>query len=437
VSSADIGADSWLGSIRQRASHAALSQDVSRSLLPPLRSRRARLDAIIVPASRPASHLEMAIELSALLGVFLVVLCSKHAKIAHVTERILRTPGARSLVVEISETSSHPDFRAQTSAAPFLEASGHRGSDLSAKRNIGLALAHLFGWRKLAFVDDDITFLKKTDIMRLARQLEDHQIAGMVIREFPDNSVVCHARRLGGLPQDVFVSGAVLGIRCNDSLSFFPDIYNEDWFFFARQAAARRLPSVGNARQAVYNPFTKPDRARSEEFGDLLAEGLYALFGRQEPSMDFDELLNKATKSYWSYFIDARLRAINRSHRALYKLLNAKSTDDYTSSALKSLAAAKSHLKSALNPELCVNFLDAWREDLVCWRRLSNGISKLGSPREAMEFLQLKTWMLAEFGRGVVDSETARSVSELTAQKAQPQAALEASDGRQVLTLSS
>jgi glycosyltransferase involved in cell wall biosynthesis len=437
VSTAGIGSDSWLKCIRQRASHAALSQDVSRSLLPPLRSRRTRLDAMIVPASRPASHLQLAIEMSALLGVFLVVLCSKHTRIEHVAEQVSRTSGARSLLIEISDTWSHPDFPAQTSASSFLEASAHRKSDLSAKRNIGLVLARLCGWRKIAFLDDDITFLHTTNIARLAKQLEDHQVAGMVVREYPDNSVVCHARRLVGIKQDVFVSGAVLGVRCNDRLSFFPDIYNEDWFYFARDAAARKLPSVGNARQAAYNPFIDPDRARSEEFGDLLAEGLYALFGRHDPSTAFDELLDKATNSYWLSFMDARLKVINESHRTLYKLLDANPTDGYRSSALNSLAAAKSHLKSAINPQLCVDFLDAWREDLVYWQKLSGCISKLGGHREAMEYLQLETWMLAEFGRGVVDSETAPSISEVARRETQPQPALEPSDSGQVLTLSS
>jgi hypothetical protein len=437
VSISHMASDSWLRSIRQRASHADLSLDVSRSLLPPLRSRRARLDAMIVPASRPASHLQLAIELAALLDVFLVVLCSKHTRIEHVADQVSRTSGAKSLVVEISNTWSHPYFTAQTSASSFLKASCNRGSDLSAKRNIGLALALLCGWRKIAFVDDDITSLHATNIVRLARQLEDHRVAGMVVREYPDNSVVCHARRLVGFKQDVFVSGAVLGVQCNDRLSFFPDIYNEDWFFFAREAAARKLPTVGNARQAEFNPFINPDRARSEEFGDLLAEGLYALFGRQDPGTAFDDLLHKATYSYWRSFISARLKVINKSHRALYKLLDANPTDSYASSALNSLAAAKSHLKNAINPQLCVNFIDAWREDLLCWRKLSSGISKLGSHREAMEFLQLKTWTLAEFGRGVVDSEGAPSVTELTGPEAQPQTALEPSESGQVLTLSS
>jgi hypothetical protein len=366
---------------------------------------RGRFDAIIVPASRPASSLQPLIKLSAGLRTLLVVLCSKRTSADEVAAQVSRS-GAMALVIEMSDLWTHPGIPNRTSDLAFKKANARRQSDLSAKRNLGLLLARLNGWTKIAFVDDDIMSLRKRAIARLAGQLEKHQVAGMVIRKFPDNSVVCHARRLGGFEQDVFVSGAVLGVRCDDLLSFFPDIYNEDWFFFARDAAARKLPSVGSAQQAAYNPFINTDRARSEEFGDLLAEGLYALFGRQDDSIAFDELLDKATKSYWWSFIDARLKAINGASRELYKLLDAVPTDSQVSSAVNSLSAAKRHLKNSINPELCVNFLDAWREDLVYWRKLFSGISKLGSHREAMEFLQLKTWMLAEFGGGVVDSET-------------------------------
>ena len=81
---------------------------------------------------------------------------------------------------------------------------------------------------------------------RLARQLDHSQIAGMVCREYPDNSVVCHARRLAGLPQDNFVSGSARGVRCDDvALPFFPDIYNEDWFFFSKAVARHDLFNVG------------------------------------------------------------------------------------------------------------------------------------------------------------------------------------------------
>ena len=215
-----------LRSVRQRASHARLYQEVSRSPAPPVRSRRGRLDAVIVPASRPASFLQRTIEMSASLGVLLVVLCSKRTKVKHVAQRVSKTPGARSLIVKIPNQWSHPKIPTRTSTDIFQNANANRMSDLSLKRNLGLLLARLHGWNKVAFLDDDIRLSEVRSVARLAAQLDMHQVTGMLVREHPDNSVVCHARRLAGLAQDVFVTGAVLGVHSNSlPLAFFPDIY--------------------------------------------------------------------------------------------------------------------------------------------------------------------------------------------------------------------
>ena len=403
MSTGGITSSRSLRSVRQRASHAHLSRDVSRSPAPPLRSRRGHLDAIIVPASRPASFLQPAIALAAYLGAFLVVLCSKQTKAEQVARRVARTPGARSLVVQISQDWTHPRFPKRTSDERFQRANANRKSDLSAKRNLGLLLARLYGWNKIAFVDDDVTLSQTDCIARLAGQLDEHQVAGMVVRRHPDNSVVCHARRLAGLSQDVFVTGAVLGAHCNSlPLSFFPDIYNEDWFFFSQEAAARKLPRVGTARQAEYDPFASPDRARREEFGDLLGEGLYALIGTERPDVPFNEQLRAAMEGYWSRFIQARRGVLAETMTLLSAFLDKDPDNDEVTSALASLVAAQSQLDSAITPELCVDFLDAWQADLNDWRRFSNGVNNVGSTREAMEFLQLETWIVADFGSAVL-----------------------------------
>ena len=75
--------------------------------------------------------------------------------------------GARGIAVQVDERYMLPDLTFETSDGSFAAASGGRSSDLSVKRNIGLLLARLHGWRKIAFVDDDIT-VSKQDISRLA-----------------------------------------------------------------------------------------------------------------------------------------------------------------------------------------------------------------------------------------------------------------------------
>jgi hypothetical protein len=409
-----------LKKIQQRASHAHLSQDVSQMPAPPLRSRRGRLDAVIVPASRPAFALQPAIELTAFLGAFLVVLCSKQTKAEQVAQRVATTPGARALIIQIPETWTHSEFPTRTSANEFKTASASRTSDLSTKRNLGLLLARLHSWNKIVFVDDDIKLVGNRNIARLAGQLERHQVAGMLVRRFPDNSVVCHARRLAGLAQDVFVTGAVLGVHCNSlPLSFFPDIYNEDWFFFAEEAAKRKLPRVGRAVQAEYDPFANPERARKEEFGDLLAEGLYALIGEEDPSLPFDEQLRGATLPYWSRFIDARREAIVEAQMKLSRFMGTDADNGYLSAALDSLAAAESQLDT-IRPELCVNFLDVWREDRSQWQTFSNGVNSVGSTREAMDFLGLKGWTRAEFGAAMVEPQPTPSLVHVVRRRQRP-----------------
>ena len=389
-----------LKKVHQRASHAALSQDVSRVPARPVRSRPGRLDAIIVPASRPASCLQPAINLAARLGVLLVVLCSKQIRAEQVGERVTSSPGARALVVEIPEVWSHPNFPTRTSDQVFKRANANRDSDLSAKRNIGLLLARLHGWNKIVFVDDDVTLSRTDNVARLAGQLDRYQMVGMIVRDYPDNSVVCHARRAAGLQQDVFLTGAVLGVHCNNlPLSFFPDIYNEDWFFFAREAASRQLRRVGQATQLEYNPYASPDRARREEFGDLLAEGLFALMGEVDPSVQFGELLGAANEAYWSRFIEARHIVITET-RALLSIAVERSGDNGRfSSALVSLAAAQDQLDHMIAADDCVRFVAAWRDDLEAWQRFSSSVNNVESTRDAMDFLQLSTWTRVEFGR--------------------------------------
>jgi hypothetical protein len=388
-----------LKKVQQQASHAALSQDVSGVPAPPVRSRPGRLDAIIVPASRPASCLQPAINLAARLGVLLVVLCSKQTRADQVVERVSTSPGARALVVEIPENWDHPKFPTQTSSQAFGRANANRASDLSAKRNIGLLLARLHGWNKIVFVDDDVTLSRTDNVTRLAGQLDRYQVAGMIVRDYPDNSVVCHARRDAGLPQDVFLTGAVLGVHCNNlPLSFFPDIYNEDWFFFAREAASRQLRGVGQASQLEYNPYASPDRAQREEFGDLLAEGLFALMGQVDPSVRFGDQLRAADEAFWSRFIEARHNVITETMAMLSVAVERNGDNGCLSSALVSLGAAQHHLDHMITAEECVSFVAAWQDDLEEWQRLSSGVNNVESTRDAMDFLQLSTWTRAEFG---------------------------------------
>jgi hypothetical protein len=380
--------------IKHGQSHASLLRDVSATSVSPARSK---LDAIVVPAGRPASALQEVMTLGADLGVPLVILCSLQAQAAQVKQRVESTLGARALVVDIRKGYQLP-FQPFTSGGDFTEASPGRSSDLSTKRNIGLVLGRMLGWKKILFVDDDISQLRRAHVDKLSGCLDSRPVASMVSRYFPDNSVVCHARRLAGFKQDVFVSGAALGVNLQQpDLSFFADIYNEDWFFFAKHAAERSLPKIGEVRQAKYKPFADPQRAAREEFGDLLAEGLYALF-ESRTGLPFKDLLRSAQRNgYWESFKQIRLQTIAETSEAL---LNAQpSPMDYldTLDAQDSLEVANERAES-ITPELCVDFIAEWQQDELRWQKYLLDLPRIRSIRDALAELGLPESEFAGYG---------------------------------------
>ena len=383
---------------QQKPSHAYLLRDRSKEPPPTTRSRPAHLDAIIIPASRPASWFTDLIWLSAVLGAVLVVICSRQTKVEQLATRIARVPGARGLLIDVRNP---PDLGlpTRTSAERFQVASAGRVSDLSLKRNLGLLIARRHGWRKVAFVDDDITHSRPSRFTRMAAQLESHQIVGMVCRSYPDSSVACHARRLARLPQDNFVTGAVLGVNCVDlPIPFFPNIYNEDWLFFSNAALQRELCTVGDAIQLEYDPFASPARARHEEFGDVVAEGLFTIIGDALPDTKMMALLMEATTtSYWKYFVDARSTMLDDTRDILTNYPHDDNSQDVVNKAIQSLNAAVEQQESIDN-DLYPDFVDAWWQDAENWAGICQKTHPLRSTRDAMDALGIENWRVARFG---------------------------------------
>ena len=352
---------------------------------PPLSSGGARLDAIIVPAARPAKNLRTAVGLATETGARLIVLCSLRAHADEVRALLAEHKLLDSATVELPQKTSEWPLR-DFETTHWLHGAGKavcgaRTSDLSLKRNTGLLLARLLGWDRIFFLDDDIRWISADAVLSTVSLLGaagyGYRTAGMSVKDYPDNSVVCHARREVGEKQGVFVSGSVLAVDCRSPFDFFPDLYNEDWLFFHRDAAEGRLATPGSlAEQLPYDPFGDPQRAASQEFGDVIAEGLYAL-------LHSDLRAEAANERYWERFIEERTRVLEVVGQRLPRVRPHK-----RKKISRSIGAAQQMLWT-ITPRMCADYVAAWQRDLERWAGVLAGLGQSPSIEEALRRLGL------------------------------------------------
>lgn len=363
----------------QNASHDRLLDSLRHS------SDRAQLNAILVPTNRPVGVLGDCLDLALDTSIPLIVVCSKRVN----KDQVIRKARRKNVEVFAVDLPPHPanpldgiSFKTSTEE-DILAASFGPTRDLSMKRNLGLVIARMLSWQRIMFLDDDIFDVSKEDMEALAAGLDDHNVSVLIPDEYPDNSVACHAFRLGGGQQGRFASAGAMGVRCDrDDLPFFPNIYNEDWFFFSKEAADHRIARVGASRQREYDPYEDPERAVKEEFGDLLAEGLYA-------RLDVDLNILDVNVPYWTYFIESRGHFLNLVSKLLWRHPDSRRHNGEgrrVRAAQDSIRAAQGQLER-IGPELCQKFIDRWQGDLVEWRRYVTELPRFDSVVSALDYL--------------------------------------------------
>ncbi len=347
----------------------------------------------MVPTNRPVHFLNGCFDLANQTGIRLIVACSKRVT----KDEVVAAAAARNVevtAVDLSPQQANPFgeiFFDTSTDEEILALTSGRTRDLSAKRNLGLAIARMCGWERLMFLDDDILRVTKSDVAALAAGLDNHNISVLIPNRYPDNSVVCHAHRLGGGRQGKFASAGAMGVRCDrDELGFFPNIYNEDWFFFFEEAANHNIVKVGWSRQRKYDPYEDPKRAVKEEFGDLLGEGLY---DRLDKGLD----LSGIDVGYWDKFIETRKAFLDTIDRLLASRLrrgNFKSDNKRLEicAAQVSISAARGQL-ALINGDLCNRFIDLWQADLARWQDYlrSDKLPRVDSPEQALAHLGLES----------------------------------------------
>jgi len=367
-----------MADIRQHDTHRELGRDGKRG--GSHRRGALGLDAIIVPGTRPAEYLDHAVTLARAAKCSLVILCS-HYLDGHEVRKYLDTRSfGQAIVIELPSGYSHPllDFRGLLDLKHQLPpACVDHVTDLSMKRNVGLVLAKMLGWRRIFFLDDGIRDITYPDLQRTVDMLGSFSAAGMWVTEFPDNSIACHANRMTGGSQDVFVSGAALAVDCESDIGFFPDIYNEDWLFMFDYASAGKLANSSlEATQLCYYPFAKAKRAAWQEFGDVIAEGLYTL-------LHLGLEVTQATGEYWAHFLEARR---NFLEAILTRLPNAHPE---IRGEIQMMVEQAEKCLQTIKPDLCVRYVQAWRHDLADWKRWLPGIAEKPSIEAALLEMEL------------------------------------------------
>ena len=164
--------------------------------------------------------------------------------------------------------------------------------------------------------------------------------------------------------------------------SFFPNIYNDDWFFVL-DAGKRLQPvaTVGQVLQYPYDPY-RVERARAEELGDVLAEGIFWLLDQGKPASDGD-------LQHWQDFLLHRQRFIEQVRSTVASWTRIDSAE--RTRIEEALTAALGRC-ARISPELCVDYMEALATDQDRWQRHIRQIWRQPpqSREEALESLTVR-----------------------------------------------
>jgi hypothetical protein len=336
---------------------------------------RQSVDAIVVPTIHSADSLSFATSLAKELGAYLLVLCSGDSSVAEMNAFFAKE-ACQGTALYIPLNYTHPLLDGFATST-FPEALyGRINNDTSLKRNLALIFGRLANWRNIFYLDDDINGVNHGELDQAAAMLSGHSAVGFRVIDFPDNSVVRHAQRLTGVDPGVWLSGGALAVNLMDNGGFFPNIYNEDWFFLYDSPSTRY--AVADAKQQPYDPFCNSVRAASEEFGDTIAEGIVRM---RASGLD----CSAANEADWHGILAERQRLIDDLQSWL-KVSDV--AEPLRGMALKALMIARTRHEN-ITAKACHGYIEAWRRDVALWQDRLERLPRYLSPIEIMKKLKL------------------------------------------------
>jgi len=310
------------------------------------------------------------------------------------------------------------DYHQQNFETTYSPLSYGGEKDIGQKRNFALQLARTMGWEMIVFLDDDIVVTnahldKAIDLLVHGNA----SVVGFNARLYPDLSVAMHAHRWLHNSIDNFLGTGIMAIKTTTPfLSFFPHIYNEDWLFVLlyRLLDEGNLVWAGSVRQTRYDPFKNPQRALSEEAGDLLGESLFKLAltlcgsGRRFKNLEdaLEVLVGHANEEFWNMEINNRLDYL---HGLLSDLKQKRMRPIRRRQAEKALLGAVERIvgkegKGGITGEDLAEWMQAWRRDVQRWnsleipevtaKTLTQGLESLELPNSFIDHVD-PAWLVA------------------------------------------
>ncbi len=346
------------------------------------------IDAIIVPTVRSAEQLRYAARLAADAHCQLVVLYTDSFP-----------SGLRPVLAELQEGKAAVLALGSGVTHRLLDlAAGMPQSlvstcalDISRKRNLGLLIGRVCRWKRVLFLDDDIRRLSMVKLRSAADLLRKYPVVGLRVIKYPDASVVGHARRLTGHRQEPFISGGSLLVNPQRLDGFFPPVYHEDWLCIINHLRRGEVAVGGTVGQLAYKPFTTSDRARLEEFGDILAFGLLWLVHARHGRNDAESALAIAECDYWREATERHFwEEILRQRTTLLGNIVSRleSMSPHGPAPLQSVKAAQQRC-AQLTPAEFVSFTENWLDSLAVWRSLLSDLGHADSVGKALAELGL------------------------------------------------
>jgi len=332
------------------------------------------IDAIIVPTRRPAEQITSAVELALRARCQLVTLYTDSVPpgLAPILAR-LDPDMATSLTLPSGGRHHLLDLAADLPQTVVSSAA----LDISRKRNLGLIIGRACGWTRMLFLDDDIRKLSVAKLSSAAALLDKYPVVGLQVNKYPDASVVGHARRLTGRRQEPFISGGSLLVNPQLLNGFFPPTYHEDWLCIVNHLRRGQVAIGGAVGQVPYRPFTTPERARLEEFGDILLSGLLWVVHAGDGNSviaDREYWREAKTSHFWEEILSQRAALLESIASRLGRL---------NPDPLPSLEAAQQRCRE-LSPGEFVSFTDKWLANLAIWGARLSFLPEVETVRRAL-----------------------------------------------------